>query len=68
MVNGNWTCKNAEAYLKVNGLNDAVVCAVIENASNVVIFREAEKKQKEDEDSFLLWSDEKKNNPEAFER
>ena len=43
LVNGNWTCKNAEAYLKVNGLNDAVVCAVIENASNVVIFREAEK-------------------------
>ena len=66
-VNRSWTAGNVESYLKVNGLNTSIIKNVTENAWNVIIYKEAVQRKKEDPITYKILSEEKMNHPSRFE-
>ena len=67
LVERSWTTGNAETFLKVNGLNSTITKDVIENAWNIIIYKDAEEKKEEDPVTFEMLSKEKEKHPSRFE-
>ena len=62
-----WTAGNVESYLKVNRLNTFIIKNVTENAWNVIIYKEAVQRKKEEPITYKILSEEKMNHPSRFE-
>ena len=66
-ISGKWNAKNCEAFLKVNGLNKQAIKHVIDNASNEIIYKNAEANKEKDNRTYQLILEVKKRYPESFQ-
>ena len=63
-----WSEKNAEAFLKVHGLNSEIKSSVIEHGFNAMAYRIAVEDKNKHPNEYLIMKTEKEENPDHFER